>query len=381
MLTSLKRIILAAGCLTLLYSCHETTGGQSSNDSIPVPGVPPPSNEVMTAKLHQQLAGKYDNVWDYSEGMIAVLKNGKYGFCDSTGKEVIPFQYTEASEFKNGVAVIKKEGKVGFIDKTGKELFPLRDYDYAGSFDDGLSSFRIIKAGKELYGFVDQTGNEVVPPVYEDAQISWFDKGNTAIVKKAGKWGTITKQNAVVIPFEYDAINDFNNGITTAKKAGKWGIIDSTNKVLVPFTMVYKTVYELESGYAHVENNKDQEGFIDVNGKEAFGGLRFRETFGFSNAGYAIVSEGNDNRYLIDKQGKTFFKGSANEDIIPIEANMFVVTRNKMQGIVDINDKVLLPIEYPSILPMGKNLLLIFKDGKRYYADYKGNKVADYIEQ
>ncbi len=375
----LKIAVSAIAATTLLFSCTENTGGSTGNDSIP-DAVIPPSNELMTAKLQMQLKDKYDNVWDYSDGMIAVMKNDKYGFCDSTGKEVIPCLYDDPSNFREGVADVKKDGMIGFIDKTGKELFPFRKYDYAGGFEDGLSSFRIIKDGKELYGFVDKMGNEVVPPVYSEVQISWFDKGSYAIVQKGGKWGTISKQNAVVIPFEYEAINDFNNGITTAKKTGKWGIIDTANKVLVPFNMVYETVYEFSNGFAHVENDKDQEGFIDINGKEAFGGLKFSEAFPFGDNGYAVVSEENGKRYLMDKQGNPVLKDATIEDITPIDNNMFVITRNGKQGIVDKDNKALLPIEYTSIMGMGKNMMLVVKDSLRYYADYKGNKVAEYTE-
>ncbi len=384
MLSILKVVVLAFLPAIFLFSCNQIPGSNTANDSIlaVVTATEPPSDELMSAIMQTKLKGQYHNVWgDYSEGLIAVMKAEKYGFCDSTGKEVIPCMYDGPSNFEEGAAVVKKDGLIGFIDKTGKELFPFRKYDYAGGFYGGLSSFRIIKNGKELYGFVDKTGNEVVPPVYTEVQISWFDGGSYAIVKQAAKWGTINKQNAVVIPFEYDAINDFNNGITTALKAGKWGIIDTANKVLAPFTMVYQTVYEFSSGFAHVENDKDQEGYIDVSGKLAFGGLRFAETSGFSTDGHAIVSEPGGSRYILNKDGTTTFKDAKIEDINMISENMFLITQNGKQGIVDKANKVLVPVEYTSMMMMGKNLLLVVKDSSRYYTDFKGNKVADYLEE
>jgi len=378
-----KPAVWVAVTTTLFYACNETPGTKTGNDSIPtnVTTAEAPSDELMSALMKTKLKGKYDNVWDYREGLIGVMKDQKYGFCDSTGREVIPCIYDKPSSFEEGAAVVDKDGLIGFIDKTGKELFPFRKYDYAAGFENGLSSFRIIKNGKELYGFLDKTGNEVVPPVYSEVKISWFDHGSYAIVQKGGKWGTITRQNTVVIPFEYDAINDFNGGITTAKKNGKWGIVDTANKVLAPFTMAYKTVNEFSGGYAHVQNDKDQKGFIDVNGKEAFGGLRFAETFGFSDYGYTIVSEPGSSRYILNKDGTTLFKDAKIEDIIMLTDNVFLLTQNGKQGIVDKTNKILLPIQYSSIIPQGKNLLLVVKDSVRYYTDYKGNKVAEYTEQ
>ncbi len=382
--TYFKIVLSAIAATTLLFSCTETPGSNTGNDSIPEAvsaTAEESSDELKGVLLQMKLKGKYDNVSsDYSEGMIGVMKDGKHGFCDSTGKEVIACTYDLAYNFTEGAASVKKDGLIGFIDNTGKELFPLRKYDYAGGFEDGLSSFRIIKNDKELYGFVDKAGNEVVPPIYSDVKISWFNGGSYAIVQKGSKFGTITKQNAVVIPFEYEAINDFNNGITTAKKGGKWGVIDTANKVLVPFKMVYETVYEFSNGFAHVENDKDQEGFIDINGKEALGGIKYREAFPFGDNGYAIVSQANGNRYLMDKQGNPVLKDPTIDDITPIDNNMFIITRMGKQGIVDKDNKILLPIEYISIMGMGKNLMLVVKDSIRYYSDYKGNKVADYTE-
>lgn len=380
----LKLAVSLMAATTLLNACTETTGGKTTNDSIPATvstSAEAPSNELIVALLRVKLKGKFDYVsGNYNEGLMGVIKGGKHGFCDSTGKEVIPCIYDLAYDFTEGAASVKKDGLIGFIDKTGKELFPFRKYDYAAGFDGGLSSFRIIKNNKELYGFIDKAGNEVVPPIYSDARISWFNKGSYAIVQKGGKWGTITKQNAVVVPFEYEDINDFKNGITTAKKAGKWGVIDTANKVLVPFTMTYKTVYEFNSGYAHVENKDNLKGFIDINGKEVFGGLRFAEAFGFGDDGYTMVSEPGGSRYIMYKDGTTLFKDANLEDIDMLSENEFIITRNAKQGIVDKNNKVLVPIEYTRMMAMGKNLLLVVKDSASYYTDYRGKKVADYTE-
>jgi WG containing repeat len=367
--------------VTVFCSCNnnpDNPGSKTSSDSAAATIILPVSDAEMTAKLKVLLKGKYENAWDYKEGMIAVLKDDKYGFCDSTGNLVIPCLYEGPSEFREGVAAVKKDGKYGFIDKTGKELFPLRKYDYIGGFENGLSAFRIIKAGKELYGFVDKTGNEVIPAVYDDLQISWFE-GDYAIVKKNGKYGTINKQNATIIPFEYESINDFTNGITTAKKAGKWGVIDTVNKELVPFTMDYETVYEFNSGYAYAEKD-DVKGYIDTKGKPAFNNIKFSEAFPFGKDGYAIVCEENGKRYLLNVNGSTLFKGSVYTDINKLENNTFLVTQDSVQGIVDKAGKILLPVTYTSIMQMGSNFLLVVKDGNRYFANYKGEKVAEYVE-
>ena len=68
----------------------------------------------------------------YSEGYAAVEKDGKIGFIDLFGKEVIPFLYQNAgmavSKFNEGLAWIKKDNAFGAIDKNGEVVIPF-DYE------------------------------------------------------------------------------------------------------------------------------------------------------------------------------------------------------------------------------------------------------------
>lgn len=60
-----------------------------------------------------------------------------YGYIDSLGNVVIPFQFTKANEFKGQYAEVLKDGKVGVIDKNGK--FVVKDYDYISDLIDGYA--------------------------------------------------------------------------------------------------------------------------------------------------------------------------------------------------------------------------------------------------
>lgn len=52
-----------------------------------------------------------------AEGVVAVCRNGSWGFVDTEGNLVIDFQYEEAKSFKNGFAPVKHGGLWGYIDK------------------------------------------------------------------------------------------------------------------------------------------------------------------------------------------------------------------------------------------------------------------------
>ncbi len=68
------------------------------------------------------LAGKYDDILEFSEELAAVCLNKKWGYIDKTGKEVIPLKYSYVYSFKNGVAKVELNDRVIYINKYGREL-------------------------------------------------------------------------------------------------------------------------------------------------------------------------------------------------------------------------------------------------------------------
>ena len=85
----------------------------------------------------------------------------KWGFIDTSGKEVIAPIYDSNAYFSEGLAFVELNGKKMFIDKTGKVIREA-DYRSVGTFVDGIApamrgevefmqSFYIDKEGNEYY--------------------------------------------------------------------------------------------------------------------------------------------------------------------------------------------------------------------------------------
>jgi WG containing repeat len=64
----------------------------------------------------------------FSEGLVCMIQNGKYGFINKKNEIVIPFQYDGADNFYDSIAIIKQVDKYGAIDRTGKIVIPV-EYD------------------------------------------------------------------------------------------------------------------------------------------------------------------------------------------------------------------------------------------------------------
>ncbi len=64
---------------------------------------------------------RYDFVIGFSEGRALVNKNGKYGYVDYEGNEIIKVVYDDAESFRDGIAKVKKGNKSGYVDRFGNE--------------------------------------------------------------------------------------------------------------------------------------------------------------------------------------------------------------------------------------------------------------------
>ena len=84
------------------------------------------------------------------DGLIAICKNGKWGFVNTSGEVIIKPTYDEARSFSNGVAAVKKDDKWGFINKDNKLVidFQFTDVGYMGL--NGLCPVRTDRLEDEI---------------------------------------------------------------------------------------------------------------------------------------------------------------------------------------------------------------------------------------
>ena len=156
-----------------------------------------------------------------------IVLNGKYGFIDKNGKEVIPCNYDFACVFDEGLAAIKLNGKWGFIDRDGIEVIPHR-YEDVYAFSEGFAAIKLN--GK--WGFVNKEGIEAVPCKYDESYC--FTEG-LASVRLQDKFGFVNKEGIEAIPCKYDSVTGFVNGLACVELNGGWGLIDNTGREVTPF--------------------------------------------------------------------------------------------------------------------------------------------------
>jgi len=265
----------------------------------------------------------YDDAYAFTEGLACVKKDNYFGYIDRGGNTVIPFTYVNAYPFSEGFAVVcsginedkDKWGpfgiRIAFINKTGDFMLKTQYYS-ATPFRNGLSFVRgrtilsgfidisgkmiipndddnmlIPKFSEELavderfdkWGAFDKNGETVIPFEYD--YLSGFCNGlaiaanneyesSTSIVKHV-KYGLLNKNGDVIIPLEYDGAGDFSDGLIPVKKNEKWGFISSNNDIAIPFD--YDFASSFSSGLARViQNNSDvrKHSYINMGGDTVF---------------------------------------------------------------------------------------------------------------
>ena len=307
----------------------------------------------------------YDYINHFYEGLAYVEKDGKYGFIDKTGKEIIPCIYDYVSYFNEGLSKVKKDGKYGFIDKTGKVVIPCIYDDDVSFFDEEF----LCKEKDGKYGLIDKTGKVVIPCIYDG--ISGFHEGIT-MVEKDEKWGFIDKTGKVVIPCIYDGISGFHEGLASVEIDGKYGFFDKTGKVVIP------CIYDNSSGFVEglASVKKDEKwGFIDKTGKVVIPCI-YDNSSGFVEG---LASVEIDGKYgFIDKTGKNVTP-CIYDYFSEFHEGLAKVKKDGKIGVIDKTGKEIIPCIYDELSDFHEGIASVKKDEKHGFIDKTGKEIIPCI--
>lgn len=235
---------------------------------------------------------KYEYV-DYAffEGLAAVRLDGRYGFIDKTGKEVIPLKYESVDNFNEGMAPARLGGKWGFIDAWGNEVIPFI-YDQVYRFSEGLAAVCVggewiqdirsdgITYENGKWGYIDKEGNEIVPLIYD--KVDYFINGQAQVRiggMEIGKWGFINTSGEIIVPCKNEHIwikkederygdGWKNNDVSIVNKNGKKGVMNKNGELIVPYK--YVEIHDFYDGIARVniggEAQDEINNYVEIKG-------------------------------------------------------------------------------------------------------------------
>ncbi|KAB8333519.1 protein kinase, partial [Scytonema tolypothrichoides VB-61278] len=189
---------------------------------------PSTTPSVSTQNINWAIEPRFDGVFNFSDGLAKVKIDGKWGYIDKNGTEVIRPQFDEADNFSEGLAVAWIFGQNrGYIDKTGRFVIqPQFVKNGAQKFSEGLARVRVVGT----WGYIDKTGRFVIERKFPSA--GDFSEG-LAPVKIGSKWGYIDKTGNFLIQPQFDGYGNFSEGLAGVKTGSKLGYIDKTGNVVI----------------------------------------------------------------------------------------------------------------------------------------------------
>lgn len=275
-----------------------------------------------------------------------LYQNGKYGVIDAKGSTLIEasydiinipnpskavfvcyYDYNETTgEYKTKVINAQNEQ---ILDQY-EQVLPLMCEESTSNIPFEKSVLKYKENGK--YGIIDFSGKIITKPIYEEIESLEYREG-TLLVKQNGKFGVININGKEIIKTEYDEI--------------KSDAYYSEEKIYMEagFIVQIKT----DEGYRYGYINKDGKQLVKTE---------------YNEINRIIEIKDNDVYLLAAKNGKYGILKN-DETIVPhlyedIEYNklnsLFIVQKNSKQGIITLEGKEILPVEYDYILCTGKKI-------------------------
>ncbi|GJM33287.1 MAG: hypothetical protein DHS20C18_22880 [Saprospiraceae bacterium] len=277
----------------------------------------------------------YDELGDFSEGRLAVMRNGMWGFVNSDGLEVIPCRFREVKNFSEGLAAVKLGNNWGFIDKQGNVEIEFQ-YSRIGNFNDGkawvytdkgvgfvnreggfdippkyekafdfcLGVARVVSNGK--YGLIDKYGESVLRPRF--GNIDAFNQYGLAIVRYGNeriRYGVINLKGEKVTRTDFVQIGPFREGLAMVKDKDGYGYINQKGDLVVP--CIYSKASPFSEGKAAVYYQGDC-GYISKEGEKVIN-FEFSRCQDFDE-GKAVVYRGIRKAGIIDELGNYILEPS-----------------------------------------------------------------------
>jgi hypothetical protein len=299
---------------------------------------------------------EYDAIGSFSDGRLAVKRNGAWGFVDRNGREVVPCRFDEVSAFSESWAAVRLGSKWGFIDKNGNIEIDFR-FSKVGNFSSGLAP---AKADGPQFGYINRKGEWVIKPQFPRA--FEFDRGVARVEEFSGQYlrsGLIDTLGNYIVKPKFVSLTSFDqHGLAIAGIGGnpmKYGLVNQQGQIITALT--FRAIFPFSEGLARVEY-RDGFGFMNTEGKLVIE-PRFFKASDFSEGKAAVWLDGQCG--FIDMNGKFVVEPQFSKCMDFQEGKAIVFKGNQRAGLIDSEGNFL--------IEPGINRLIDFAGGRGLVRD------------
>lgn len=363
------------------------------------------------AEIEKNPLHKYSNVLPFQNGLadaaVYEVDGTKHGVVDEEGHEYIPLVYDfidlakEGSSYRDNVYRCTVNGLCGLVNSQNTTLLPC---EYTSIRKIKGDIWKVSKDGK--YGYIQLNGTQSVtikiPCLY--SSIGAYTVGKPILATRSGKKGLIDSNNKIILPFEFERIEDFNdNGIIWVEKDSQYGFYGKDGELLQPCNMT--ELYTMSAigmkqpvDFGACPALPDNYVFIVCEGRtglmdgctcktllpciyEHLSPVINGKLFYKSNGKWGIVTQDNltlqqavydkvgvDNHYLSET--------SIPEGLLCSDMHVSI---NNLWGMLREDGTALIPVKYDSLGIYIEDMIVAKKAGKYGYVDKDGKEAIPFI--
>ena len=235
---------------------------------------------------HKPIITDADTIFTISDVFYYIIKNGKHGIYFMSGEPCIPIEYDNIEHIYKDYWHITKDGKVGLCRSNGRQVLPTNYKKISVIRRKESDKYDFFIVKKDKYGLCDDNGKSILPTQYDKIQ---YRDGYWALEKASATDYLLNDEHLV-------------KGITISK-------------------------YEIP--FLHRENGKNKRYYSFKKGNL-----------------WGIINEDGHTRIKAQYENRLQLTSYEDENT-PI---FFIAHDNGNFGIVDLYNKIILPIKYGGIL-------------------------------
>lgn len=207
-------------------------------------------SEVNLINTSGKILAKYNEIHEFSEGLARVKKGKKYGYINTSCKEVISPKYFKAGDFHEGLASIKvKKGfrftGYEYINTKGDIVITPIGYDYK-SAGDFKGKFAYVTNTNNNKMVINKSGETVCDK--RDYKKYLLLSNNIIAAYYKRKYILLDSLKREIFPGEkFEKIIDFNNNLLLARQSSKWAILNKEGYKITDH--IFNSIEQINESY------------------------------------------------------------------------------------------------------------------------------------